>query len=83
MAIVPRLRSAAEIIFSLYTAKKTKTRCAQTVDFFSCFFVLYYFSINVYLRYTDCNFLWKYLLIYSYYAMILSIVEILGECLWR
>jgi hypothetical protein len=37
MAIVPRLRSAAEIIFSLYTAKKTKTRCAQTVGLFSCF----------------------------------------------
>ena len=37
MAIVPRLRSAAEIIFSRYTAKKTKTRCAQTVGLFSCF----------------------------------------------
>ena len=37
------------------------------------------FSIDVCLQYTHCNFLWKSLLIYGYYAMILSIVEILGE----
>ena len=40
-------------------------------------------SMNVCLWCTYCNFLWKSLLIYGYYAMILSIVEILGECLWR
>ena len=41
------------------------------------------FSINVCSWRTRCNFLWKYLLIYSYYAMILSIVEILEAYLWR
>ena len=41
------------------------------------------FSMEVCLQCTYCNFLWKSLLIYNCYAMILSIVEILGECLWR
>ena len=41
------------------------------------------FSMGVCLQCTHCNFLWKSLLIYNGYAMILSIVEILGECLWR